>query len=55
MVSAEARRLIQGGGVYVNNERVQSDAQLVTSDMLVDDKVLLVRVGRRNNFIVQVD
>uniref|UniRef100_A0AAV1TKY2 Tyrosine--tRNA ligase n=1 Tax=Peronospora matthiolae TaxID=2874970 RepID=A0AAV1TKY2_9STRA len=51
---AMCRRLIKGGGVYLNNERVDSDALRVETSHLIDDKLLLVRIGRRNNFIVQV-
>eukprot|EP00644_Phytophthora_capsici_P013341 jgi/Phyca11/507616/fgenesh2_kg.PHYCAscaffold_29_\ len=52
---AECRRLIKGGGVYLNNERVESEALRLEASNLLDDKVLVVRVGRRNNFIVQVE
>ena len=48
------RRLIKGGGVYLNNDRVESDTLRVEPSHLLDDKVLVVRIGRRNNFIVQV-
>ena len=51
---AMCRRLIKGGGVYLNNERVESDASRVETSHLIDDKLLLVRIGQRNNFIVQV-
>ncbi|RLN91076.1 hypothetical protein BBJ28_00009614 [Nothophytophthora sp. Chile5] len=51
---AECRRLIKGGGVYLNNERVESDTLRVEAPMLLDEKMLVLRVGRRNNFIVQV-
>ncbi|OWZ09931.1 Tyrosine-tRNA ligase [Phytophthora megakarya] len=51
---AECRRLIKGGGVYLNNERVESETLRVDASNLLDDKVLVVRIGRRNNFIVQV-
>jgi tyrosyl-tRNA synthetase len=51
---AECRRLIKGGGLYLNNEKIESEAAIVTSAMLLDDKLLLLRTGRRNNFIVQV-
>ncbi|KAL4099200.1 hypothetical protein PRIC1_007009 [Phytophthora ramorum] len=51
---AECRRLIKGGGVYLNNERVESDALRVEASNFLDDKLLVVRIGRRNNFIVQV-
>ncbi|EEY64400.1 tyrosyl-tRNA synthetase, putative [Phytophthora infestans T30-4] len=52
---AECRRLIKSGGVYLNNERVESAALRIGKSNLLDDKVLVVRVGRRNNFIVQAE
>ena len=52
--AAMCRRLIKGGGVYLNNERIESDTLRVETSHLLDDKLLLVRIGRRNNFIVQV-
>ncbi|KAF1333691.1 Tyrosine-trna ligase, partial [Globisporangium splendens] len=51
---AECRRLIKGGGLYLNNKKIESEAAIVTSDMLLDGKLLLLRTGRRNNFLVQV-
>ncbi|TYZ65459.1 hypothetical protein PybrP1_005023 [[Pythium] brassicae (nom. inval.)] len=50
---AECRRLLKGGGLYVNNEKVEAEV-VVAPDMLLDDTLLLLRTGRRNNFIVQV-
>lgn len=51
---AECRRLIKGGGLYLNNEKVESEALTVAASVLLDGKLLLLRTGRRNNFIVQV-
>ncbi|CAI5744681.1 unnamed protein product [Peronospora destructor] len=51
---AECRRLIKGGGVYLNNERIETDSLCVETSNLLDGKLLVIRVGRRNNFIVQV-
>lgn len=53
--AAECRRLIKGGGLYVNNERVESETLRIDPSMLLDGKLFLLRVGRRNNFIVQVE
>lgn len=53
-VPAECRRLIKGGGLYVNNNKVESESLAVAAEMLLDGKLLLLRTGRRNNFIVQV-
>lgn len=54
MCAAECRRLIKGGGLYLNNEKIDSETTTVATSMLLDGKVLLLRTGRRTNFIVQV-
>ncbi|TMW55814.1 hypothetical protein Poli38472_008462 [Pythium oligandrum] len=51
---AECRRLIKGGGVYLNQARVTDDTQVIKATDLIDGSVLLIRTGRRNNFIVQI-
>jgi tyrosyl-tRNA synthetase len=49
----EARRLIQQGGVYVNNQRVADiDTVLSTNDIL-DGKVA-VRIGKKKHFHILV-
>ena len=48
----EARRLIEGGGVYLNNER-RSDPKLeVSSADFVDKQVLVLRTGKKKFFLV---
>ncbi|MGH9170321.1 MAG: tyrosine--tRNA ligase [Acidimicrobiales bacterium] len=43
-----ARSAISQGGVYVNNERRQSDPAVVTRDDLLHDRVVLLRRGSRD-------
>jgi tyrosyl-tRNA synthetase len=43
----EARRLIQGGGVYVNNHRVESADSPLTKENLLDGGLLVLRVGKK--------
>ncbi|DAZ94754.1 TPA: hypothetical protein N0F65_011570 [Lagenidium giganteum] len=50
---AEGRRLIKGGGVYLNNIRVDHETKILGADDLLDGKLLLLRIGRRKNHIVQ--
>ncbi|TDH68650.1 hypothetical protein CCR75_003760 [Bremia lactucae] len=52
---AEFRRLINGGGVYLNSKRVECEKLRVESLHIFDDKLLMLRIGRRKNFIVQVE
>jgi tyrosyl-tRNA synthetase len=51
---SEARRLVQSGGVYVNNRRA-SDLQLrITRDLAIGGKVLLLRKGSKQNHLIRL-
>jgi tyrosyl-tRNA synthetase len=43
----QARKDIEGGGIYVNNERVADAARSVTADDLLFGKYVLLRKGKR--------
>ncbi len=48
----EMRKLVQGGGVSVNKEKLASFDQLFTMDNLLNNKYLLVQKGKKNYFLV---
>lgn len=50
----EARRLIQGGGLSVNKEKVM-DPNSETDFELIKDKYLLVQKGKKNYFLIEVE
>ncbi len=50
----EARRLIKGGGLYLNNQRVTSQDAKVTSDDLLDGSVMVLRSGKKRYHLVKV-
>lgn len=50
----EARRLISGGGVYINGERVESVERSVTAEDAIEGEVLLLRKGKRANYLVRL-
>ncbi len=50
----ELRRLIDGGGVNLNKEKVTSPDQTVTADDLISDKYLLVQKGKKNFHLIRV-
>lgn len=50
----EARRLIAGGGVYLNGERLESADQQVGEDDAIERRVLLLRKGKKGNHVVKV-
>ena len=51
---AAARRSVEGGGIYVNNERAQDVAMSVTPAMFVDGEALVIRSGKKNYFLVKL-
>ena len=51
---ADARRKIQGGGIYLNNQRVGDPAQAATVNEAIDGRFLILRQGRRQYHLVRV-
>ncbi len=50
----EARRMLKDNGVSINKNKV-NDSCMVGSDMLLNDKYILVQKGKKNYFIVKVN
>lgn len=50
----EARRLVQGGGVCINNRRVSDARQVISAADLVDGQVLVLRKGAKNYHLIRV-
>ncbi len=52
--SSEARRLVQSGGIYVNNVRVADPAAKITVDQAIGGELFVVRKGQKQNFLVRL-
>jgi tyrosyl-tRNA synthetase len=50
----EARRAIEGGGVYLNNRRVADLTARATAADTVDGRFLVLRHGRKNYRLVRI-
>ncbi|MBR3444595.1 MAG: tyrosine--tRNA ligase, partial [Prevotella sp.] len=50
----EMRKLVQGGGVSLNKEKLEAFDRPVTADDLIDGKYLLVQRGKKNYYLVTV-
>ena len=50
----DARRSIDGGGIYLNNQRVEAADAVVTSGQLIDGRFLVLRKGRKKYHLVKV-
>ena len=49
----ELRRLIKGGGVSINKNKVENDSVIISADILLNDTYLLVQKGKKNYFIIK--
>jgi tyrosyl-tRNA synthetase len=50
----EMRKLVQGGGVSLNKEKLQAFDTVITAEDLIDGKYLLVQKGKKNYYLLTV-
>ncbi len=50
----DARRAIQGGGIYLNNQRIEDSAQTVTAAQSIEGQFLVLRKGRKAYHLVKL-
>lgn len=48
----EMRKMVQGGGVSLNKEKLTAFDQVITADGLLDGKYLLVQRGKKNYYLI---
>jgi tyrosyl-tRNA synthetase len=51
---SEARRLVQSGGVYVNNRRAADPQAHLTRDQAIGGRLFVVRKGQKQNHLVRI-
>jgi len=51
---SEARRLVQSGGVYVNNRRISDPNTRLRRDQAIGGRLFVVRKGQKQNHIVRL-
>lgn len=49
----ELRRMIQGGGVSMNKEKLEDSEILIGEDSLLNNKYLLIQKGKKNYFLLR--
>jgi tyrosyl-tRNA synthetase len=49
----EAKRLIQNGGLYLNSQRVESEAVTLTEAFLTTDRIAVVRKGKKSYHLLK--
>jgi tyrosyl-tRNA synthetase len=50
----EARRLVQSGGIYVNNRRVSDPQARLTLDQAIGGRLFVVRKGQKQNHLIRL-
>ncbi|MBR1469964.1 MAG: tyrosine--tRNA ligase, partial [Prevotella sp.] len=50
----EMRKMVQGGGVSLNKEKLDDPNRVITSDDLIDGKYLLAQKGKKNYYLLVV-
>jgi tyrosyl-tRNA synthetase len=50
----ELRRLISGGGLSINKEKVEDENLLITTEHLINGKYMLVQKGKKNYSLIRV-
>ncbi len=52
---SEARRLIKGGGLYINGERTEDEARVISGNDVLGGRYLFVRLGKKRFFMITFD
>lgn len=50
----EARRMITGGGVSINKQKLSNTEQRITGDDFIKGKYLLVQKGKKNYYLIRI-
>jgi tyrosyl-tRNA synthetase len=50
----EARKMIQGGGVSINKEKVSAQEQVINTSSLIRNKYILVQQGKKKYFLCNI-
>lgn len=50
----DARKLIRNGGVYLNNEKVLDENKTIAKEDLIDERLLLLAVGKKNKCLIRI-
>jgi tyrosyl-tRNA synthetase len=50
----EARRMVSGGGVSINKQKISGPEQRITASDFINNKYLLVQKGKKNYYLIRV-
>jgi tyrosyl-tRNA synthetase len=50
----EFRRLVQGGGISLNKEKIDDPELIIIPDKLLNNKYLLLQKGKKSYYLIRV-
>jgi len=50
----EARRMVLGGGVSINKQKLSGPEQQITGEDFINNKYLVVQKGKKNYYLIRV-
>ena len=51
----EARKMIQGGGVSINKEKIDAPEKIINASSLIKNKYLLIQRGKKNYYLCNIN
>jgi tyrosyl-tRNA synthetase len=51
----EARKMLQGGGVFINKNKIEEVAHVVGTSDLIGDKYIIAQKGKKNYYLITVE
>ncbi|MBU1638391.1 tyrosine--tRNA ligase, partial [bacterium] len=50
----EGKRMLQGGGLYINNERAGNPDDKVTLNHAIEEEIIILRKGKKDYLVVKL-
>ncbi|MDP4286182.1 MAG: tyrosine--tRNA ligase [Bacteroidota bacterium] len=50
----EAKKMLAGGGIFINKEKALSPDEKITADKLLNEKYVLIQKGKKNYYLLKV-
>jgi tyrosyl-tRNA synthetase len=51
----EAKRLLNNGGVYLNNEKITEESMTISTKDLIDGRMILLAAGKKNKLLIRLN
>jgi tyrosyl-tRNA synthetase len=51
---SEAKKMLAGGGVFINKEKITASDEKINSTQLLHEKYVLIQKGKKNYYLLKV-